>query len=451
MKDTRDLSSSLLFSPHSSYTISAALTPSAQAFRCDRPLARTTRGPVASNVDSRSDSGASVTQPSASKRDQPLRNSVLPLNRPYFDATDEDAVVQALRSTFVSGDGPECRSFERELADYLGAKHALFTNSCTAALDLAFMVKEFPQGSEVLVPNFTFTSTALAPILNGLKVTLVDVDAESGNIDVDKIEAKIKPSTVAVVPVDYAGNPADMDPINELAERYGLYVVHDTAQSIGATYKGRKTGTLADVSCFSFHGTKNLVVGEGGALVTNDDAIAEKVIVARDKGTDKHTYVSDPDKKGYFEYVSKGNSYVQSNLLAALGSSQLRKLDRMNMRRREISAYYYAQIGRLEGIRLPRISGVADSNWHLFYVLVPALMKQDFIGALRADGVMANTHYAPLHLNRFYQDQCDFDPADFPNSMSLFNSLVRIPMFPGMTDSDAEDVVSAVERATSLT
>src|SRR5207302_159588 len=149
---------------------------------------------------------------------------------------------------------------------YLNVKHVFFTTSCTAALDLAFLIKEFPKGSEVIVPNFTFTSTALAPIMNGLKVVLADVRAEDGNIDAGAIESKITLRTVAVVPVDYAGNPVDMDPIHRLARKRNLYVVHDAAQSIGSEYRGRKSGSLADVNCLSFHGTKNLVVGEGGAL-----------------------------------------------------------------------------------------------------------------------------------------------------------------------------------------
>lgn len=371
---------------------------------------------------------------------------MLPLNLPYFDETDEDMVLQTLRTTFVSGDGPECRTFERELAKYLGAKHVFFTTSCTAALDLAFMVKEFPAGSEVLVPNFTFTSTGLAPMMNGLKVVLVDVDPENGNIDTDQIESKITAKTVAIVPVDYAGNPADMDPINDLAGRHDLYVIQDTAQSIGAMYNDRKTGTLADVSCFSFHGTKNLVTGEGGALVTDDDDIAEKVLLARDKGTDKHTYLTDPAKRGFYEYVSNGNSYVQSNLLGALGIAQLRKIDLMNGRRRVIAERYLDALGSVSEVRLPKITNGAVPNWHLFYLLVPPSMKHAFIEGMRAEGVMANIHYSPLHINSLYDEVCEFAPGDFPNSMRFFDSLVRIPLYPGMSDADAEDVVTAVER-----
>jgi dTDP-4-amino-4,6-dideoxygalactose transaminase len=377
---------------------------------------------------------------------EPVRTKSLPLNLPYFDQDDFDMVNKAMKSTFVSGDGPECRAFEDELKQYLNMKHVFFTNSCTAALDLAFMVKKFPEGSEVIVPDFTFTSTALAPILNKLKVVLVDVYSENGNIDVDKIEAKITSKTVAIVPVDYAGNPANMDMINQLKQTYNLFIVHDTAQSIGAEYHGKKTGTLADVSCFSFHGTKNLVVGEGGALVTNDDEIAAKVITAREKGTDKYLYLSDPGKRGYYEYVSKGNSYVQSNILGALGRSQLKKLDFMNGRRKAIADYYVRELDNYSNVRLPKITDGARTNWHLFYLLVPPQIKKWFIEALRAEGVVANIHYNPLHINRYYIEECEFQPNEFPNAIKFYDSLVRIPLYTAMSDADAEDVVKAIKK-----
>jgi len=375
-----------------------------------------------------------------------VRKEMLPLTRPSFDDDDVRAVVETLRTTFVSGDGPECRAFEKELAAYVGVRHAFFTTSCTAALDLAFMIKGLPVGGEVLVPDFTFTSTALAPLMNNLAVRLVDVRPDNGNIDVDRLPAAITPRTVAIMPVDYAGNPVDMDPLLRLARRHGLYVVHDAAQSIGAEYRGRKVGSLCDVSCLSFHGTKNLAVGEGGAICTDDDALAERIIVAREKGTDKHRFLSDPTMKGYYEYVARGNSYVQSNLLGALGRSQLRKLDAMNARRREIAAYYLRGLSVVDGVRMPAITEGAVTNWHLFYVLVEPELKEAVIDGLRTEGIGANIHYHPLHINRYYRETCTFNAAEFSNAMLFFNSLVRLPMYPGMTDADACDVTQAVRR-----
>lgn len=377
---------------------------------------------------------------------EPVSKIKVPLYKPTIEADDIEAVSKAVASTFVSGDGPECRAFESELAAYLGVKHAFFTINCTAALDLAFMIKDFPAGGEVIVPNFTFTSTALAPILNNLIVKLVDVDPLSGNIDVNKIEEAITNKTVAICPIDYAGFPCDMDTINEIAKKHNLYVVQDSAQSIGAVYKGKKTGTLADLTCFSFHGTKNLIVGEGGAIVTDDDELAMRIIIMREKGTDKHTYLTDPLKKGYYEYVDKGNSYVQSNILGAMGRTQLKKLDKLNNRRKEIANKYLAAFKNIKEIELrPEVKNI-EGNWHLFNILVPKEDKTFVLEALDAEGIGVNIHYNPLHINSYYNRICEFDQNKLSGSIDFFNRLVRIPIYPTLTDEQTDLVIRAVKK-----
>jgi perosamine synthetase len=376
----------------------------------------------------------------------PAAETKIALYKPTIEEDDIEAVKNAVASTFVSGDGPECRAFEKELAEYIGVKHAFFTVSCTAALDLAFMAKNFPAGSEVLVPNFTFTSTALAPILNNLKVKLIDVDPLTGNIDVTKIEEAVTDRTVAIVPIDYAGYPADMDVINDIAKRYNLYVVQDSAQSIGAVYKGKKTGSLADVTCFSFHGTKNLVVGEGGAIVTDNDELAKKILIMREKGTDKHSYLTDPLKKGYYEYVDKGNSYVQSNIQGAMARTQLRKLDRLNARRKEIAEKYISCLKEVEGLTIrPEVQGI-ESNWHLFNILVEPDDKAFIIEALDAEGIGVNIHYSPLHINSYYNRICEFDRTKLEGSNEFYRRLIRIPMYPSLTDEQTDLIIKAVKK-----
>lgn len=281
---------------------------------------------------------------------KPVTEEAILIHKPSINNQDIQSVTDALRSTFVSGDGPACREFEKYLAAYLGVKHALFVNSATTALDLAFMIKRFPAGSEVIVPNFTYTSTALGAILNNLKVVLADVNPDNGNLDIHQLESYITNKTVAIMPVDYAGNPADMDAINAIAEKHGLYVVHDTAQSIGAKYKGHCTGNQGHVSTFSFHGTKNMTTGEGGALVTNDDELANCVKIMREKGTDKYSFLTDNVTRGYYEYVNKGSSYVQSNINGALGITQLARLENMNAQRRDIATFYLKELSEYQWI-----------------------------------------------------------------------------------------------------
>ncbi len=377
---------------------------------------------------------------------EPVSKIKVPLYKPTIEADDIEAVTNAVASTFVSGDGPECRAFESELAAFIGVKHAFFTINCTAALDLAFMIKNFPAGGEVIVPNFTFTSTALAPILNNLIVKLVDVDTLSGNIDVNKIEEAITSKTVAICPIDYAGFPCDMDAINIIAKKHNLYVVQDSAQSIGAVYKGKKTGTLADVTCFSFHGTKNLIVGEGGAIVTDDDELAKRIIIMREKGTDKHAYLTDPLKKGYYEYVDKGNSYVQSNILGAMGRTQLKKLDRLNKRRKEIADKYLEAFKDIKEFDLrPEVKNI-EGNWHLYNILVAKEDKSFLLEALDAEGIGVNIHYNPLHINSYYNRICEFDPDKLKGSVEFFNRLIRLPIYPTLTDEQINLVIKAVKK-----
>lgn len=374
----------------------------------------------------------------------PISKEPIIIHKPFLDEADFKAVDEAVRSTFVSGDGPACRQFEKDLAHYLGVEHVLFVNSATSALELAFRVKDFKPGSEVIVPNFTYTSTALGPLYNNLKIKLVDVFADNGSIDVSKIEQSINENTVAITPVDYGGIPAEMDEINALAKKHNLYVVHDTAQSIGSEYKGKKVGTLADVSTFSFHGTKNLTTGEGGALVTDNDEIAERVKILREKGTDKYSFLTDNKTRGYYEYVDIGMSYVQSNINGALGVSQLKKLDKMNQEREKIALIYKEQLSGIEGVDFMRITEGSHHNWHLFGILVPNNDKYWIMDALRAEGVMSNVHYTPLHRNKFYQNLSTDELM--PGSISFFNRLLRLPIYPSLTSDEVEKIISSVTK-----
>jgi len=374
----------------------------------------------------------------------PISAQPILIHKPYLDEADFKAVETTTRTTFVSGDGPACREFEKKLSDYLGVKHVLFMNSATSALELAFRVKNFPKGSEVIVPNFTYTSTAIAAAYNDLKIVLADVYPDNGSIDVSKLETYITPSTVAIAPVDYGGIPADMDEIIALAKKYNLYVVHDTAQSIGSVYKDKKVGNIADVSTFSFHGTKNLTTGEGGALTTNDDEIADRIKILREKGTDKYSFLTDNVTRGYYEYVDIGNSYVQSNILGALGVTQLAKLDWMNNRRKEIAEMYKTELAGINGLDFMRITEGSKHNWHLFGILVPADEKYWIMDALRAEGVMANVHYTPLHRNKYYQGLTTDKKS--PGAMEFFSRLLRLPIYPSLSENEIINVITAVKK-----
>jgi dTDP-4-amino-4,6-dideoxygalactose transaminase len=363
---------------------------------------------------------------------------------PYLDEKDFAAVEKATRSTFVSGDGPDCRQFEKLLCEFLGVKHVLFVNSATTALELAFRVKNFTPGSEVICPNFTYTSTAIAALYNNLSIVLADVYPDNGSLDVTKLESYISEKTAAIAAVDYGGIPAEMDEIMMIAKKHNLYVVHDTAQSLGSEYKGKKTGNQGHVSTFSFHGTKNLTTGEGGAFVTNDDIIAERVKILREKGTDKYSFLTDNKDRGYYEYIDIGNSYVQSNINGALGVSQMKKLEWMNAEREKIASFYLSELSDIAGLEFPRITEEVDHNWHLFGILVPPEYRYWIMDALRAEGIMSNVHYTPLHRNKFYRNLST--DAAMPGSMQFFNRLLRLPIYPSLSITERETVVAAVRQ-----
>jgi len=347
----------------------------------------------------------------------PISAQPILIHKPYLDEADFKAVETTTRTTFVSGDGPACREFEKKLSDYLGVKHVLFMNSATSALELAFRVKNFPKGSEVIVPNFTYTSTAIAAAYNDLKIVLADVYPDNGSIDVSKLETYITPSTVAIAPVDYGGIPADMDEIIALAKKYNLYVVHDTAQSIGSVYKDKKVGNIAD---------------------------ADRIKILREKGTDKYSFLTDNVTRGYYEYVDIGNSYVQSNILGALGVTQLAKLDWMNNRRKEIAEMYKTELAGINGLDFMRITEGSKHNWHLFGILVPADEKYWIMDALRAEGVMANVHYTPLHRNKYYQGLTTDKKS--PGAMEFFSRLLRLPIYPSLSENEIINVITAVKK-----
>jgi len=367
---------------------------------------------------------------------------------PCLDEDDFAAVDKATRSTFVSGDGPDCRQFEKLLGEFLGVKHALFVNSATTALELAFRVKDFPQGSEVICPDFTYTSTAVAAMYNNLTIVLADVYPDNGSLDVSKLESYITTKTVAIAAVDYGGIPAEMDEIMAIAKKHNLFVVHDTAQSLGSEYKGKKTGNQGDVSTFSFHGTKNLTTGEGGAFITNHDDIAERVKILREKGTDKYSFLTDNKDRGYYEYIDIGNSYVQSNINGALGVSQMKKLEWMNSERRKIAEFYKSELSGIPGLAFPRITNDTNHNWHLFGILVPPEQRYWIMDALRAEGVMSNVHYTPLHRNKFYMNLGNDD--SMPGAMEFFSRLLRLPIYPSLTVGERECVVAAVKKVFEL-
>jgi perosamine synthetase len=384
-----------------------------------------------------------MTEELAINGGKPVREKKIFIVEPYLGKEEVEAASECIRTTWISSNGPKGKAAEKMLAEYLGVKHVVLVSNCTAALHLAMMTLELKEG-EVIVPDYTFTSTGLAPTLCGCKPKLSEVEFDTANIDVTKIEENITPETKAIIPVHYAGHPADMDAINEIAKKHNLIVIEDAAQAIGSEYKGKKAGTLSKVGCFSFHTVKNITCSEGGALVTNDDEIAKKARMMRDKGTNKDDF-NQSGTVGFYEYISTGHNFMLSDILAAILLEQLKKVDKINEMRAKNADYLTEGLKKLEKIKLPVVKPYAKTNWHLYTIRVPEGKVDFFVKAMNAEGINANIHYPPLHMNKFYQ-QYGYKKGDFLVSEKVFDSLVRLPLYPHLTQEELDDIIKAVKK-----
>ena len=389
-------------------------------------------------VTNRRVSIAPMTTPAAPK--------TIRFHAPWYDERELLAVRLALES-HSAGDGPIGRRVEGRLARLLGGHRVLLTTSCTHALELALLTLGIGPGQEVICPSFTFVSSANAALRVGARPVFADIDERTLGLDPQDVERRLTPRTAALVPVHYAGVAPDMDALLALARRHGLRVVEDAAQGLAASYRGRPLATLGDAGCLSFHETKNLSCGEGGALVISDPGLAERAEIAREKGTNRAAFFRGEVDK--YTWVAEGSSYVLSDVLAAILDAQLDKLPQIQARRAAIVARYRAELadwasGR--GVRLPAELAEREPNHHIFYLLYPDGAARDrALAALRAQGVMATFHYVPLH-SAPHAKSLGPQP-ELPVTDRVARSLLRLPLHPGLDDDDVVRVTEAVRQA----
>ncbi|MEO5625279.1 MAG: dTDP-4-amino-4,6-dideoxygalactose transaminase [Dokdonella sp.] len=323
----------------------------------------------------------------------------IPFNRPYMTGKELGYIAEAHANGHLSGDGPFTRRCNAWLERATGARKALLTHSCTAALEMAALLADLEPGDEVIMPSFTFVSTANAFVLRGAVPVFVDIRADTLNIDEALVEAAITPRTRAICVVHYAGVGCEMDPINALAERHGLLVIEDAAQGIMATYKGRALGSLGHLAALSFHETKNLISGEGGALLINDERFAERAEIIREKGTNRSQFFRGQVDK--YTWVDIGSSYLPGEIVAAFLAAQIEDAERITHDRLAIWARYHAAFADLEAqgrLRRPIVPAHCRHNAHMYYLLLPDFKaRSSFITALKADDIHPVFHYIPLH------------------------------------------------------
>lgn len=372
----------------------------------------------------------------------------LPYGRQWVDDDDVAAVVDVLRSDYLTT-GPAVDRFEAALTGATGATHAVAVNSGTSALHAMYFAAGIGPGDEIVTSPLTFAATANAALYLGASVRFVDVEPDTGNLDPALVEAAIGERTKAIVPIDFAGHPADYDRLRAIADRHGLRLLADAAHSLGATYKGRPVGTLADASELSFHPVKPVTTAEGGAVVTDDAELAQRAARFRTHGITKNAAELEHPDEGpwWYEQHDLGFNYRLTDVHAALGTSQMHKLDRFVGRRRAIAAKYDALLADVDALELPGRRDDVEPGWHLYVVRTrrPQLRKPLF-EHLSAHGLGVQVHYLPVYWHPYYA-ALGYRRGLCPEAERFYASAITLPIFPAMSDDDVERVVDVVHAA----
>jgi dTDP-4-amino-4,6-dideoxygalactose transaminase len=369
---------------------------------------------------------------------------MIPFNRPILPGRAVECMIEAFSSGKVSGDGPFSRKCEAFFQERYGSPRFLLTTSCTDALELAALLCDIGPGDEVILPSFTFSSTANAFVLRGATLVFADSLPDHPNMDTAQVEALITERTRVIAPVHYAGVSVDMDPILALAKKRGIRVVEDAAQAVEATYKGRQLGTLGDLAAFSFHETKNIHCGEGGMIAVNDPALVPRSEILREKGTNRSAFSRGEVEK--YAWIDVGSSFLPSDILAAILWTQLETLQAICDRRLAIWNRYHAALAPLEekgAATVPRIPSYAGHNAHMFYLNLPDELTRTRLSAhLKAHDILAVFHYQSLHRSPFFTDRHDGRPL--PNSDRFSDCLLRLPLFHDLSFEEQDRVIGAV-------
>ena len=371
---------------------------------------------------------------------------MIPYGRQSIDDSDIAAVVEALKSDWLTT-GPLVERFEQALEKIVGAPTVTVTSG-TAALHCAYAAIGIEPGDEVITPPITFIATQATAALLGAKVVFADVQHDTANIDPKTVEAAITTRTKAVVAVDFAGHPADLDELRAIADRHKIYLIEDAAHSIGSTYKNRPVGSIADITTFSFFPTKNLTTSEGGAVSSpNPDLLGRAREFARQGLVrDPKRFLIQTEGPWHQEVHEFGLNYRLPDVLCGLGISQLKRLDSFKKKRREIFDYYSSEFQNLELVQTPTEKESIDSNWHLYPIRVPASRRTEVFKLLRSRGIGVQVNYFPTHLHPVFQSH-GFKRGDFPIAEAFYDSELSLPIHFGMTESDLASVVDVMRSA----
>ena len=382
----------------------------------------------------------------------PVRTSFLPYGRQSVDEADIDSVVEVLRSDWLTT-GPKVGEFEEAFAARVGATHAISFTSGTAALHAAAFAAGLKAGDEAITTPMTFAATANCVLYQGATPVFSDVSPDTLNLDPEQVTKKVSSKTRAILPVDYAGHPADMTKIMETARHHGLTVIEDACHALGAEFDGKRVGSIADMTVFSFHPVKHITTGEGGMVTTENAQFAEILRRFRNHGISSDARQRQIAGQWHYEMVLLGFNYRLPDIVCALGVQQLKRLDANLARRREIAALYTAAFGETHGVITPSVRPGTNPAWHLYPIRLDlenlTADRAKIFLALRAENIGVNVHYIPVHLHPYYRDRFGYRGGEFPQAEDAYERLVSLPMFHAMTDQDVQDVITAVRKVVS--
>ena len=382
----------------------------------------------------------------------PVRKTFLPYGHQSIDEADIQAVVDTLRSDWLTT-GPKVAEFEEAFAARTGAQYAVSFSSGTAALHAAAFTAGLEAGDEAITSPFTFVATSNCVLYQNAVPVFADVSPDTLNLDPDLVATRVTSQTRVILPVDYAGHPADMTPIMELAERRGLVVIEDASHALGAEYKGRPVGSVAHMTVFSFHPVKHITTGEGGMVTTDNPKFAETLRRFRNHGISSDARQRQSAGQWHYEMVLLGFNYRLTDIACALGIQQLKKLDANLLRRRQIAERYASAFREIPELISPAVRDEVNPAWHLYPVrLDRGKLKTDrgqVFQALRAENIGVNVHYIPVHRHPYYSERFGYRGGEYPVAEDAYDRLISLPMFHGMTDEDVDDVIRAVNKVVS--
>lgn len=371
----------------------------------------------------------------------------IPFNRPTIVGKELYYISQTIHSGYSAGDGEFTKKCHRLLEQVLGAPKVLLTTSCTHALEMAALLLDIQPGDEVIIPSFTFVSTVNAFVLRGAKPVFIDIRPDTLNMDEAQLEELITPRTRAIAPVHYAGVGCEMDAIGAIAAKYNISIVEDNAHGLFGKYKGKSLGTFGAFATQSFHETKNVTCGEGGALIINDPVYIERAEIIREKGTNRSRFFRGQVDK--YTWVDVGSSYLPSDILAAFLYAQLEAREEIQAKRRKIWEYYYDHLATWageNGVRLPVVPAYCEQSYHMFYILLPSLeYRQALIEHLKSRGILSVFHYLPLHLSDMGR-HFGGSEGDCPVTEVVSDRLLRLPFYNDFDESDQARVVEAIKE-----